>query len=280
MGDHCGLESWQHNSEVWMASSPTVEGPYVPNGQVLPAFSHEPVLTRANDGTWLIFHIGSADNTTKRCTGCTSGSTPPGACDSADENGDLPPVTGSETPTLAYASDPRGPWTVLSGGSGGYNFNNPAPVVLANGTVLLYWKAMINNARTMALARAPSWRGPFEQVTVTDVIGEDPVVWQQNGTFHMLFHTCCDDKIPSTAWSEDGISWHVTPGAGHNANPFPAFTKDIALTNGSTIQLQRRERHQVAIDARTGLPLGLFNGAQPVESTDYIFTSFQPFAQA
>lgn len=167
----------------------------------------------------------------------------------------------------------------MPGSPGGYNFNNPAPLVLSNGTVLLYWKAMVDGARTMALARAPSWRGPFEQVTVTGVIGEDPVVWQQNGTYHMLFHTCCTTKIPSTAWSEDGITWHVTPGAGHNINPFPAFSKDITLTNGSSLILARRERHQVAIDAASGLPLGLFNGAQPEESTDFTFTSFQPFAQ-
>jgi len=136
-------------------------------------------------------------------------------------------------------------------------------VLLDNGTVLMYYKAMVDGVRTMALARAPQWNASFEFVGNTGVVGEDPFVWVQNGTYHMIFHTCCDVKIMSMAWSEDGLKWHVTPGAGHNVNPYPAFSKTIELQGGGNVTLSRRERHFLVIDPVTGIPTHLMNGAEP-----------------
>lgn len=67
MSDHCGLNSWQTNSQlVHVTSSSGPEGPYVNESLIRLPFSHNPKIARAPDGTFLIFHIGCGDNTTQR----------------------------------------------------------------------------------------------------------------------------------------------------------------------------------------------------------------------
>lgn len=156
----------------------------------------------------------------------------------------------------------------------------------------MYFKSMVGGGPgkppyvVTVLARAPHWSGPFDvdpsTLVHTGIAGDDPFVWIQNGTYHMVLHTCCDAKIPTTAWSQDGITWASTPGEGHDANGFPAFSEDITLTNGTVVQLARRQRHQILQLSSDGAPLMLFKGVAPRTAAGgeggHTYTAVQPFA--
>jgi hypothetical protein len=77
--DHCGLNSWQANSQLVHATSaggPT--GPFVNDSVIRLPFSHNPKVVRDPiSREYLIFHIGCGDNKTHRYGPCTGGITPP-----------------------------------------------------------------------------------------------------------------------------------------------------------------------------------------------------------
>ena len=73
--------------------------------------------------------------------------------------------------------------------------DNPAPIFLENGTVLLYAKMACNetvNPRSAAcyqygLLRAPHWRGPWTFVRMIEVYGEDVAAWRdQRGNYRTM----------------------------------------------------------------------------------------------
>lgn len=78
MADSCGLNSWQQNSQlIHVTSSAGPEGPYSGDETLIRLpFSHNPKLSRAPDGTYLIWHIGCGDNTTHRMGNCSGGVSP------------------------------------------------------------------------------------------------------------------------------------------------------------------------------------------------------------
>ena len=78
MAGECGLNSWEQNSQlVHVTSAAGPEGPYSNETLIRLPFSHNPKLSRAPDGTYLIWHIGCGDNTTHRVGNCSGGVTPP-----------------------------------------------------------------------------------------------------------------------------------------------------------------------------------------------------------
>merc|ERR1712086_466670 len=58
MAGHCGLNSWQQNSEIVHATSTDPEGPYTYNQTVLPHFAHGPKVRALKDDTYLMMHLG------------------------------------------------------------------------------------------------------------------------------------------------------------------------------------------------------------------------------
>jgi len=78
MADNCGLNSWETNSQlVHVTSTSGPAGPYANETLIRLPFSHNPKLSRAPDGTFLIWHIGCGDNTTHRMGNCSGGVSPP-----------------------------------------------------------------------------------------------------------------------------------------------------------------------------------------------------------
>jgi hypothetical protein len=106
---------------------------------------------------------------------------------------------------------------------------------------------------TIWLARAPSWRGPYEFVYDRPVFEgenfneEDPCIWRDHrGHFHALFHF-----THGHAWSEDGLVWHWGGGVS-------AWTSTLKLPGGGTRELRDAERPRVFISPETGRPALLF----------------------
>ena len=197
------------------------------------------------------------------------------------------------------SAGPSGPWiknTALATAAhdrGAVSCNNPGPFVFPNGTVILVCKITSHDSqkiRQMAVAVASDWRGPYIVRSVTQVFGEDAYVFQQpqDGHFHMLLHSMHPHKVPTTAWSTNGIDWipaFVANMSTTEGETYPSFPSAIALTqkcNGdeSVVDLGRRERHQVLVDAK-GIPTHLFNGVEPSPTDlDFSFTAVQPIAVA
>lgn len=140
----------------------------------------------------------------------------------------------------------------------------------------LNWCAMVNpptctTPRALTeiwLARAPSFRGPYEVVGDGPVTRatreEDPGIWRdQNGNFHAIFHG------PGHAWSRDGLTWslatdvavpnstkcHTEGDASGCGGPFHG---SIRHADGTVQALSDEERPKVWVNSSTGLPQLLF----------------------
>lgn len=292
MSLHCGLNSWQRNSQIAIATSQHPTGPFAVEeslGPVAKAFAHNPTVHGPTpDGYYVIFHIGSGKPSAHGMPqlDCKNGTTPPKLSDRSQAT--PPPPLPPSVPNILVSKELAGPWSSAplriiahpeAGGSS--SCNNPAATFHQNGTVLLVCKVSVtppDKWRQMAVYTAPSWRGPYTFRRLTPVFGEDPYVWHnpQRDAYHMIFHSMHPHKLPSTAFSKNGLDWTPDGFAGEpSPTPRAAFNSSIALANGKVFQAHRRERHQLLFDETTREPIALFNGVSTGEA-DYVFTAAQP----
>ena len=105
--NHCGLQSWTHNSEVVHAVSSSPTGPYstVPSERpILATFAHNPTVatiasTAHDDGLYVLAHIGCGEQTTTPLSTCFNGTscTSPTNC-SGVPNSNKAAGSGCDTP--------------------------------------------------------------------------------------------------------------------------------------------------------------------------------------
>lgn len=191
MAGHCGLGTWEGNSEIVLARAATPDGPFAPQRVLLAPFSHNPTLHYTPNGSLLIAHIGQGKPYHPLNTNCSGGFTPPGARAAAAKGGAPPPlrlgVHGAALPPpnfLLLASgnpDDGSEWVEIDSGGGGWAANNPALLIdAANGSALLVYKVHCPcpNACFCAqfgVATAPSWDGPYTDRGLIPVYGEECV---------------------------------------------------------------------------------------------------------
>jgi hypothetical protein len=305
MARNCGLNSWQSNSEIVLARSPAPDGAYVPVQTLVAPFAHNPTLHKLPNGSLVIAHIGTGVPERPLITTCTNGTTPASAAGAEKRrNSELAPgtslrlgVRGAPLPPpnfLFLASGTPGDgteWEVINSSGGAWAANNPALWIdPANGSVLLVYKVGCACpppcvfCRQFGVATAPEWRGPYTDLGLIPVYGEDAYVWRDpdgapGAGWHMLSQggNYAPQYPPYTghfhvAFSPDGVSgWTVEAGS-------EVFNASIALQSGGSVELARRERHQVLFDSATGAPAFLFNGAESASagSGDHSFTVVQP----
>lgn len=271
MARNCSLAAWLTNSRVLHSTSKALDEPFVPQGVVLgpnPNASawdsltqHNPAITRAPDGTWLLYYMGNNDPnaTTRNCSSLQA----------------LPGPAKTQRVGLATSKSPSGPFVrrerpILEPGKAGswddLFTTNPSPFVFPNGSVLLIFKGRSredSGAMYTGVARAASWDGPYEAVGTAPIHGvptdcEDAGVFfsKELGRFFVIFHCGCSYL---TAYSDDGLTaW----------KPWPAGIQpwcDITFSDGSRTVLKRRERPQAVLDG-TGRLVGLTNGVEPPSS--------------
>eukprot|EP00051_Salpingoeca_urceolata_P025641 m.463660 g.463660 ORF g.463660 m.463660 type:complete len:499 (-) comp20354_c0_seq10:37-1533(-) len=264
MNNNCRLASWLTNSVVVHSVSKTgPQGPYNFSDLALTPRDrkyfdgvtvHNPDIRRAPDGTWLLYYMGSTDNSTvsKNCS--TLGSS-------------QSVLEFNQRIGLATSKSLYGPWTRLDKPvidvsarpfwDDGFT-TNPAPFIYPNGTVLVIYKARSwedpNNMRE-GVAVADHYLGPYRKLSQTymDVSGscEDAGLWRDpdDGTFRMLLHCGCAGQY---MWSTDAINWNRT-------TPVQRWC-DLTLHDGRNVTLSRRERPKLLIDAKTGQPVYLSTG--------------------
>jgi len=247
--NECPLGSWETNSVVAHAVAPKHSGPFVRQpGVVQEAFHHNPSIARAPDGTFLLYSIGNGGQTPKECRG--------GALGASASSGDAPQAG---IITVSHSSSVNGPWTtlpdpVLDGRDGEWDafVTNPSVYIFENGTVLMAYRGGFHPWH-VGIAVADSWRGPYRRVSDSPVfedVNEDPGLFRDaRGNFHMLTHYFT--TTGGHAFSRDGLSWTFAGSA---------YEHDIALANGTSFHVGRRERPQVLV--LEGEPAFLYVGVQ------------------
>jgi hypothetical protein len=182
-------------------------------------------------------------------------------------------------------------WLELNSSGGAWAANNPALLLEPDGSALLVYKVGCPCpppcvfCRQFGVATAASWAGPFTDRGLISVYGEDAYVWKDapgspGAGYHMLFQGGSYAPIyPQyvghwhTAFSPDGLSWTVEASS-------MVFNSSIELVGGGSLELGRREMHQVLF-SESGRPGWLFNGVNAAAaSNDHTWTSVQPIAQA
>lgn len=181
---------------------------------------------------------------------------------------------------VAYAAAPGGPWMRALNNSGvpinatgawGSFVGNPAPLMMPDGSINLYFTArpcppnsgaLVSNCIAMATSTT-GWAGPFQmkaaQNPITFPESEDPSVFRDpRGNYHLLTnvntgHKRCPQGVQcgGHAWSRDGITFtNLTIGA---------FGPYITFANGTGWPNAYVERPLVTQDS-LGRPLAFHVG--------------------
>jgi hypothetical protein len=219
-------EGYRDHSEIVRATASRAEGPYTFQEVVLTGRSgsywdgkmcHNPKIVRIGE-TYVLYYIGSA---------CGSGLRKIG---------------------YAHSLSPAGPWTRMDEPIPlGEDANNPAPLVLDDGAVLMAYRDLDLH---MHIARA-SWFDGEYRILAEDIFPagplEDPDLFFENGEYHMVIednegvltgHVRFGGHLVST----DGVTWRP-------CSPKIAYTHHIEFEDGSELDAERRERPQLFCDS-------------------------------
>ena len=260
--DYPMLEGYVLFSEIVHAFSETLEGPYSFVEKVLPQsadpnwdsrMAHNPTVVRRN-GEYLLYYIGSTYDEPP---------TPPDIIQ--QDRSMMLRVYDRICIGLAKSTSPAGPWQVLprpvleprEGKFDSKIVTNPAPCVLPDGRIYLYYRTNAAHGTRIGLAVYDTPEGPAqrfdEPVLPADFQIEDPFVWHNGEFFEMLakdLNGKSTGEYHSGAHfvSEDGIQWQFTG---------KAYSRHIALAGGKEMVLGSLERPQVLFDSE-GHPRALF----------------------
>jgi alpha-L-fucosidase len=259
---------WLSNSEIVHAVSDTPEGPFTFSDVALPPrgdefwdgkMTHNPVVVFHN-GRYHIFYTGTTYH----------GPMPTPETQITEASAMKLEAHRGERVGMASADSPYGPWTrrdrpildVRPGTWERYLLSNPAPLPLADGSVLLYYKGVEElRKHAIGIARAASIEGPYVRLSDSPfpagVGAEDPTMWFENGRYHalMLDHNrLFSDKGIYHATSTNGLNWETAP------NPV-AVTRDYAWGDGVRRRMHSTERPQILVQNGVATHLFLATGA-------------------
>jgi hypothetical protein len=266
MADNCSLGVWTFKSTVIHSVSDSPTGPFARVGVAIPAEAHNPVVSRAVDGQWLIWTCG-CPNPSAAPTGCAHQAL---KCEGGQD--------ASWTTTVYSSKSLDGPWTphvdvlgsALKGTTG--LSQNVSPIMEEDGSVMLMFKGPDNNTEA-SIAIAPHWAGPYKLTNVNifakfyadNVTNEDCWWWRgANGAYHVLSHRMTPADRTGAASGGHGYAtsiddWHYALA--------PAYTTTLDVEGGGTVSVKRRERPQLLL--RNGTPAVLYNGVMPKDGLPF-----------
>jgi hypothetical protein len=239
----CGLSTWATNSECVRASAASPLGPFQVDEVVVPAFCHNPSVRRLPDGSYVLFSIGEPVPASALITTCLNGRTL-----------SMPSSTTLHTSTcvIQVRSAPAltGPWSAPKSLTAAAMVplcpTNPAPVVNQDGSITLVFRSyqLEDGGTVERLFRtdAPAFDGPYTFGALDPIFqrpGEDPFVWRAStGGLRMLFNDKFTDavNVGGLAVADDGTTW---------APSGSAYGLDVAMSDGSTLHVARRERPSI-----------------------------------
>jgi hyaluronoglucosaminidase len=210
MGHHCGMDVWQRASMCRHATSTNPAGPYTPvQAETIGVDCHNPSIIAAPNGSLLLFHIGSGKpvgsgdqwhdirwQQSSPPPNCTNGTTPPAPPKPAHilQSAWGPPVAAfwvSDGAGKPWRPGPPAPVTQFSNGRSGNPFDNPAPYIFPNGSMMVAFvlrcSKPCNNSNGIAFTEhwaSGVWRPMVGDNFATQLFpapgmgrAEDPFVW-------------------------------------------------------------------------------------------------------
>jgi len=284
MENHCGIIAWGENSHIIHATSTTPVGPYKPQKEVFPIFSHEPDVKRAPNGKYVMFLTQRVPNTGRPICHCIDGRTGRDCHDYATP--DMSPTV------MSQSASANGPWSdpvvVMENTKSDTNLS---PLITSNGSLVGLWRTFevphtSEGYSRIHLMEATDWTDPSSykySIIDRDILQmggpqEDPYLYMdQKNRLHALFHNMhgfnWDGCFPcgGHAYSQDGgQTWIYTGG--------DAYPDNIVYTDNTTYRFARRERPHLLFDNQRR-PVLLTNGVT-VQGSDYSFTSAVPIRVA
>ena len=299
MVNHCTLNGWTKVSQIIRAESNNHLGPYQMKQIIFPTFAHNPQITQAPDGTYLLYYIGVPNNQTVNCTQSPSLSDTKNTNYFNDNNNPKKQFSSADNTSIAWTSGGpirmgwsksiNGPWktkTIIDSVEW-HTSTNPSPYIYENGTVLLVvarrWCDQYNttndkcskNHKDVWFMYADEWNGPYKNISnqwnINHMNGEDPYIFKTKRGYHMLLHAGGASE-GFFGYSVDGINW--------NEINIASFNQNLSYTDGSSQQLCRRQRPQLLLNDKTGEPMSLWNGAMIEGNCSQVLQSWtlaQPF---
>lgn len=263
--------TWSTQTQIRHATAPSPHGPWQSLDVAVPVAAGNPVISRAPDGTFLLYFTNHRwTGHTRNCSGPVESWGPPIYCS----------ATGKQCKTgvsLAYSRSLSGPWTIQYDVIN-FSCTNPgAPVFFQNGSLLMAYKTWSKGGKCISLVQANNWSSwPYKQAPVagqdpsnSKCIGvgrnlEDPSnLWRdQRETLHLLFHqgtsqTSTDPTASLRAYggsassTDDGVHWD------YNISRV-AYEYTVVYEDGKVLRCSHREEPKLLLD-RNGLPTMLIN---------------------
>lgn len=259
MKNKCKLNSWRSLSQVIHAVAEDPLGPYERLGVAVNTESHNPVVSRAPDGTYVMLTIG--------CPAPYSGTDcqpPEVICPNGQE--------ARWTTTLHHSTSVEGPWTELPGLFDHLGLvQNAVPWFEADGSVSVIYKGPVNNTEA-SIAVAPHWSGPYTSLAENiwkdwelGITNEDPWIWRDDLGYHAVTHRMLPDDRGDHHTGGHGFAatledWHYAP--------TPAYSNDVNGIEGD-ITVKRRERPQLLLV--DGQPRALYNAIMVADGSCFSF---------
>lgn len=282
-------------------------GPFEQEEKVLDDFAHSPQITRAEDGLYLVWHIGDAsgpkaDGFNPNCTNGTTPPTPPNAAFGATL---LRRTASPKQVNVAASRSIQGPWAdtglfdVENGRNPIFRFDDPSPIHFKNGTTWVMGRSWNKNNETdfnsttgIARSDSMSWNSTYttRQEAIPQFVNfsvrvplsakpvqlEDAFFWihDEGGdsqSFHALFHSmggCLE--VGCHAFSADGFTWHLSSSSLPNA-----YNSSLLMSDGTWTSLVRRERPHLVFNSK-GEPAFLSSACQQSWDSDHTYTHVQP----
>jgi hypothetical protein len=295
--NHCGLSSWQLNSQIRHAVSDTLAGPYFPKDVVLLPFAHNanPIVLPSHVGAAAnhvaVFHVGGGSQKGNPMQ-CVNGTTP--QSNFKTEKGCKNVTSGGKDPlNIPHSATGAGPWETAnltcvhhdaSSGKetvgGCPHLSNAAPLVLPNGTTLIIHSGCPGSqGEGLNLAIAPHWTGPFRPMrgfdngnaswyspsidTTSKALESngctDPYIWLDGqSNFHALFHCHYGVGRPEGIGGDLGGHAFSADGVTWTTSAELPFNETVAIVGGTTITFDARQRPHLVMDTAQGI-----GGASP-----------------
>ena len=254
-------------SEVVRAVSDTPEGYYRFEEVVLSdrgdgfwdgRMTHNPTIRKVGD-TYLLFYIGSTYRGMR-----------PRAEELKDRN--MPVFNESYNNIrigMAVSKSVYGPWVrldkpILEPRPGNWDntvVTNPAPCILDDGSICLYYRSNTHDGLRIGAAKASDSLSPFLRISDAPVIGfengghvEDPFVWWNGSCFEMIAKDMTgsitgEKHAEIQAISDDGLTWKL-------CTPPKAYSRRVQWDNGKVTVQGSLERPQLLF--HEGVPTHLF----------------------
>ncbi|MBO7154017.1 MAG: glycoside hydrolase family protein [Lentisphaeria bacterium] len=248
------FEGYIMHSRIVHAAAEKIDGSYKLISDVFPAeesglqMAHNPAVRRWKD-KWYMFFIGTPE--TKECD--------------VNNKDHINAAYSKIAIYLAESSSPAGPWKmfkkpILEADKNGWDSSivtNPAPVILEDGRVYLYYRSNTPEGLRIGLATAESVTGEYRRYGDKPVLSgadvEDPFVWHDGKVFRMVAKDMTGNltgELHSGAKfsSADGIIWQ---------SEGKAYSRSVVDAQGNITCYGSLERPQMLFDDN-GEPKYLF----------------------